>query len=181
MRPAWRVGVDGEMGRMWSAHHVKERRGKMGMALPYDGDTGAPWSATTATVDLLPFWKRHLKAQRRLYAAAAERGDAGKPYRSSVVWGLTTFLQALEDCGSEAALRARAADGAWWDTLCRAELASPSLLDLRIGEVPISGHSLAKAALALRYLELTRRVTIDPTTVLDAPPAAVAEWLREEP
>lgn len=138
------------------------------------------WSVATATVDLLPFWRRHLKAQLRLYAAAAGRGDAGKPYRSAVMWGLTTFLQALADCASEADLRACAADSRWWDILCRAELESPSLLDLRIGEVPISGHSLAKAALALRYLELTRRLTIDPTTVLDAPPAQVAAWLREE-
>jgi hypothetical protein len=147
------------------------------MTLPFDGESS---STTTATVDLLPFWKRHLKAQRRLYAASAERGDAGKPYRLAVVWGLTTFLQALGDCGSEAALQARVADTAWWDALCRTELVSPSLLDLRIGEVPISGHSLAKAALALRYVELTRRVTLDPTTVLDTPPAQVLAWLREE-
>lgn len=147
------------------------------MALPYEGES---WGTTTATVDLLPFWRRHLKAQLRLYSAAAERGDAGKPYRSAVVWGLTTFLQALGDCESEAMLRTRAADGAWWDTLCRAELSSPSLLDLRIGEVPISGQSLAKAALALRYLELTRRVAVDPTTVLDMPLTPMIAWLREE-
>ncbi|MGH2517462.1 MAG: hypothetical protein ACRDHP_17570 [Ktedonobacterales bacterium] len=149
------------------------------MALPFDGES---WTTTTATVDLSPFWKRHLKAQLRLYAAAAEREDAaGKTYRSAVIWGLTTFLQALGNCSSEASLRVRAADAGWWDALCRAELASPSLLDLRIGEVPISGHSLAKAALALRYLELTRRLTVDPTRVLDNPPAPVLAWLREEP
>lgn len=147
------------------------------MTLPLDE---YEWSTATATVDLLPFWRRHLKAQLRLYTAAAARGDTGKPYRSAVVWGLTTFVQALADCASEADLRARAADGRWWDALCRAELESPSLLDLRIGEMPISGHSLAKAALALRYLELTRRLTVDPTIVLDAPPAPVATWLREE-
>lgn len=56
------------------------------------------------------------------------------------------------------------------------------MLDLRIGEIPIAiaGHSLAEAALALRYTELARRVKVDPATVLDTPPAAVAGWLREE-
>lgn len=147
------------------------------MTLPMGEDS---WTTATAAVDLLPFWRRHLKAQLRLYAAAAARGDAGKPYRSGVVWGLTTFLQALGDCQTEMDLRVRASTSGWWDMLCRAELDSSSLLDLRIGDVPISGHSLSKAALALRYIELTRRLSVDSTTVLDSPPAPVAAWLREE-
>lgn len=132
-----------------------------------------------AVVDSIPFWKRHLRAQLRLYAGAGARGDAGRPYRSAVIWGLTTFLSGLADCASDDALRDRAADAAWWDRVCREELQCPSLVELRIGEVPISGHSLSQAALALRYVEVTRRVALDPTTVLDTPPAEVLAWLRE--
>lgn len=133
-----------------------------------------------AVADTIPFWRRHLRAQLRLYAGAGERGDAGRPYRSAVVWGLTTFLSALGDCASETALRDRAGDTAWWDALCRAELHCPSLVELRVGEVPISGHGLSQTALALRYLEVTRRLALDPTTILDTPPPQVLAWLREE-
>lgn len=133
-----------------------------------------------AVIDSIPFWKRHLRAQLRLYAGAGAQGGTGRPYRSAVVWGLTTFLSALGECQSEDDLRRRAGDTTWWNAMCRAELHSASLVELRIGEVPISGHSLSQAALALRYLELTQRLAFDSTTVLDTPPPQVLAWMREE-
>ncbi|MFI5273077.1 MAG: hypothetical protein ACHQ4H_08610 [Ktedonobacterales bacterium] len=154
-----------------------------------DGLDRGAWSATTTTTtttsatsttitDLLPFWKRHLRAQIRLFTSAAERGDTGRRYRAAVVWGLTTFLHALQECGSPDELRARAQSPDWWDELCRDELESPSLLGLRVGEVPLSGKGVAECALSLRYLELTRRLVVDPTTVLDQRPVVVDTWLR---
>ncbi len=137
------------------------------------------WKVATASVDLAPFWRRHLRTQIRLYSRLNSRGDEGRTYRSAVVWGLTTFLNGLQECGSSEALRRRASNTPWWDGVCRSELGCPSLLELRVGAVPLSGHSLASAALALRQIELDRRLAIDPTTVLDSPPAAVAAWLRE--
>lgn len=137
------------------------------------------WAALPLTTlpDLLPFWKRHLHAQMRLYTAAAQRGEAGRHYRAAVVWGLTALLHGLEVCASPDDLLARAQDRRWWDQQCRDELESPSLLELRVRDVPLSGKGVAECALGLRYLELTRGLTIDPTSVLDAPPAAVLAWL----
>ena len=140
------------------------------------------WAAlpATALTDLLPFWKRHLRAQSRLYAAARTRGEAGRHYRTAVTWGLTALLHGLEGCATAGDLLDRAQNALWWDQLCRDELESPSLLELRVCDVPLSGKGLAECALGLRYLELTRDVTVDPTSVLDAPPAAVAAWLAAE-
>lgn len=137
------------------------------------------WAALPVTTlpDLFPFWKRHLQAQMRLYAAAAARGEMGRHYRAAVVWGLTALLHGLGTCATEADLLERAQDAVWWDELCRGELDSPSLLELRVRDVPLSGKGLAECALGLRYLELARGVTIDPTTVLGAPPPPVAAWL----
>jgi hypothetical protein len=142
------------------------------------GDGGA-WAVTTASVDLAPFWRRHLRAQIRLYASVTGHGDDGRAYRSAVVWALTTFLHGLQDCTTAETLRQRASQTSWWDARCRSELGCPSLLALRVGDVPLSGHSLAGAALALRQIELAQYVTVDPTTVLDAPPSGVLAWLRE--
>lgn len=143
--------------------------------------TPPSWSAasdaSTAVADLLPFWRRHLQAQRRLYRWQENQGELGRSYRSAVVWTLTTFMSALQDCSAPTALRHRAKDTGWWDALCRAQLDSPSLMELRVQDVPLSGHALAETALALRYLELTQRYTIDPTVVLDDMPPALASWL----
>lgn len=140
------------------------------------------WAALPATTasDLLPFWKRHLQTQMRLYTAAAARGEAGRHYRAAVVWGLTALLHGLEACASADDLLARAQDAMWWDQLCRDELESPSLLELRVRDVPLAGKGLAECALGLRYLELTRRVTVDPTVVLDTPSPPIAAWLAAE-
>jgi hypothetical protein len=119
-----------------------------------------------------------LRAQIRLYSVVKGHGDEGRAYRSAVVWALTTFLNSLQDCDSGEALRRRASNTPWWDGVCRTELGCPSLLELRVGDVPLSGHSLAGAALALRQIELDRHISIDPTSVLDLPPPAVAAWLR---
>lgn len=138
------------------------------------------WETATASGDLVPFWRRHLRAQIRLYAWARGRDTGGRSYCAAAVWSLTTFLHALQDCTTEADLHTRAADKRWWDSLCATELESATLLALKVGDVPLSGNGLSKAALALRYLELTRRVTIDPTTVLDAPPRVLDTWLSED-
>jgi len=137
------------------------------------------WESATATVDVTPFWKRHLRAQMRLYSRTTAQGEGADRYRAAIVWGLTTFLHGLQDCPDVTRLRERAQDTPWWDWLCRRELSCPSLLDLRIRDVPISGHALAGAALALRYLELTRRLIVDPTIVLQAPSRAIIDWLAE--
>lgn len=137
------------------------------------------WSAVATSVDLLPFWKRHLRGQIRLYNGINAHGDISRQYCAAVTWGIATFLSALQDCATENALRERAQDTAWWNRACRRELECPSLLELRIGGVPLSGKGLSESALALRYIELTRRVTIDPTTVMSAPPPAVTDWLRD--
>ena len=138
-----------------------------------------PSRVATLTVDLMPFWRRHLRAQIRLYASVAGHGDEGRAYRAAVVWALTTFLHGLQDCRTPDELGSRAADRPWWDGLCRAELDCPSLLELRVGAVPLSGHSVSSAAMALRQIELTRRLTVDPTTVLDKQPAVLTAWLSE--
>ncbi len=146
------------------------------MSLPVDQS----WTAVATRVDLVPFWKRHLRGQLRLYSGINAHGDASRLYCAAVTWGLTTFLNALQDLTTEHALRERAQDTSWWNHLCQRELESPSLLELRIGGVPLSGKGLSESAIALRYIELTRRVTIDPTTVLSAPPPAILDWLREQ-
>lgn len=138
-----------------------------------------PWEAPTATVDLSRFWRRHLHAQVRLYAGASQRGAMSRAYCTAVVWGITTFLHALQDCHSDAALHARAHDVPWWDRLCRTELDSPSLLGLSIRGVPISGKGLSEAALALRCFEILHATSIDPTSVFDNPPTALVAWVRE--
>lgn len=138
------------------------------------------WTAVATGVDLLPFWKRHLRGQIRLYNGINAHGEASRQYCAAVTWGVATFLSALQDCATENALRDRAQDTPWWNRICQRELESPSLLELRIGGVPLSGKGISESALALRYIELTRRVTIDPTTVLSAPPPAVIDWLRKE-
>lgn len=138
------------------------------------------WTAVATGVDLLPFWKRHLRGQMRLYNGINAHGDVSRLYCAAVTWGVATFLHALQDCPTEHALRECAQDSLWWNRICQRELDSPSLLELRIGGVPLSGKGVSESALALRYLELTRRITIDPTTVLSAPPPAVVDWLREE-
>ena len=138
------------------------------------------WTAVATVVDLVPFWKRHLRGQIRLYNGINAHGDVGRQYCASVGWGITIFLSALHDCTTENALRERGQDRSWWNRLCQSELESSSLLELRIGGVPLSGKGLSESALALRYVELTRHVIIDPTTVLSAPPPAVLDWLREE-
>src|SRR5262249_34398575 len=137
------------------------------------------WESANATVDVTPFWKRHLRAQLRLYSWTTAQGEGDERYRTAVVWGLTTFLHGLQDCLDITSLRERAQDTSWWDWLCRRELDCPSLLQLRIRGVPVSGHGLAGAALALRYLELTRRLVVDPTIVLKAPPRSILDWLAE--
>ena len=136
-------------------------------------------AVATATVDLTPYWRRHLRALRRLFTAAANHDELGRRYRTAVNLGLTAFLHGLQDCTDIFALHRRAHDTDWWDAICRAELDSPTLLGLRIQGVPLSGHGLASAALALRYLETTRHLRVDPTTVLDYPPASMDAWLQE--
>ncbi len=138
------------------------------------------WGPAPVSVDLMPFWKRHLRGQIRLYNGVNAHGDVGRQYCAAVTWGLTTFLGALQDCKSDSALRERAQATTWWNNLCQRELDSPSLLQLRIGGVPLSGKGLSESALALRFVEITRRATVDPTTVLSAPPPAILDWLREE-
>jgi hypothetical protein len=115
----------------------------------------------------------------RLYVGARNRGSIGLQYCSAVIRGLTTLLHALQDCDTEAVLHERARDALWWDRRCRADLECPSLLELRINGIPLSGHGLAETVLALRYLEITRRLSVDPTRVLEAPPPAVEAWLRD--
>lgn len=145
------------------------------MSLPVDRS----WTAVATSVDLLPFWKRHLRGQFRLYSGINAHGDVSRQYCAAVTWGVATFLSALQECATEHALRERAQDQSWWNRICQRELESQSLLELRIGGVPLSGKGISESAIALRYIELTRHITIDPTTVMSTPPPAVIEWLRE--
>ncbi len=137
------------------------------------------WNVSGASVDLVPFWKRHLRAQIGLHGAVKGHVDNVRGYPSAVVWALTTFLQCLQESVSAKALRERASTTAWWDALCWSRLGCLAVLELRVGDVPLSGHGLPSAALALRHLEIAEPDTPDSTTVLDTPPSSVAEWLRE--
>jgi len=150
------------------------------MATGTSGELHLPQTTTSSGIVSAPFWKRHLRAQIRLYASAQRRGSAGKTYCSAVMWGLTTFLSALQDCATPEQLQARGNQARWWDELCREELDSTTLLELRIGDVPISGHGLSQAALALRYFELVSGVTIDSTAVLGDPPHTLLLWIGSE-
>ncbi len=137
------------------------------------------WNVSAASMDLVPFWKRHPRAQIGLHGAVKGHVDNVRGYPLAVVWALTTFLQCLQESVSTKALRQRASTTAWWDTLYRSRFGCLAVLELRVGYVPLSGHGLSSAALALRHLENAEHVTPDSTTVLDTPPSSVAEWLQE--